>query len=248
MTDADCQSNNRWLAMLASEYQESGAYMLCGPVTIMSESGFLQQFQSLELCGLSLLSGAGINLGIPLLCNGANVAYTRKVFDDVEGFKGIDAHPSGDDVLLMFKVHKKYPGKIQYVKSKNAFVSTSAQISLRDFMEQHIRWASKAHTAKNSMNSLVSILVFTTNFLCLVAILCILVCEKLFFLLMCGIAVKILADFLLLLVATHFFGKKKLLWIFPLAGIFTMLYITWVGISANFSSYQWKGRQYKQAI
>jgi len=248
ITDADCQSNSKWLLTIESEYQKTGAYMFCGPVELANESGFLGHFQSLELCGLSLLSGAGINMGLPLLCNGANLAYTREVFNEVGGFKGIDDHPSGDDILLMFKVHKKHQGKIQYVKSKDAFVSTSAQMFLHDFIEQRIRWTSKARIAKNRGNSLVSMLVFFANFLSLIAILCILVHEKLFFPLMCGIAAKILADFLLLLIGTHFFGKKKLLWIFPLAEIFTMLYVTWVGIAANFSSYSWKGRYYKQAL
>src|SRR5579863_4763933 len=77
ITDADSRGNARWLAAIENGYQKTGAYMLCGPVQIINEKGFLGAFQSLELCGLSLLSGAGLNAGIPLLCNGANIAYTR---------------------------------------------------------------------------------------------------------------------------------------------------------------------------
>ena len=245
ITDADCKSENKWLSTIETEYKKSGAYMLCGPVEINSVTSFLGFFQSLELCGLSLLSGAGINAGAPLLSNGANMAYTRKIFNDMEGFKGIDANPSGDDILLMFKLHKKYPGKIAFVKSKDAIVSTSPQLSLKDFIAQRIRWASKGLSSKNTLNSFASILVFVVNFLSIIAILLILVHGKVFSLLMVGLAAKITADFLLLLVATHFFGKKKLLLIFPFAEIFTMLYIAWVGIVANFSSYTWKGREYK---
>lgn len=246
ITDADCISDINWLSTIESEYQKSGAYMLCGPVQITGENNFLSWFQSLELCGLSLLSGAGINANIPLLCNGSNIAYPRKAFNDLDGFEGITKNPSGDDILLMFKMHEKYPGKIYFVKSKDAVVSSSAQSSLKDFISQRIRWASKGLNSKNRVNSFVSLLVFGVNFLSVIAILLILVKGKMFPLLMLCIFVKIIADFLLLIFATAFFGKKKLLWIFPFAEIFTMLYISWVGIVANFSSYTWKDRKYKQ--
>jgi cellulose synthase/poly-beta-1,6-N-acetylglucosamine synthase-like glycosyltransferase len=246
ITDADSRSNNTWLSTIESVYQKTGAYMICGPVQIMGESGLLGYFQSLELCGLSMLSGAGINAGFPLLCNGANLAYTRKVFDDVEGFKRIDKNPSGDDILLMFKIHEKYPGKIHYVKSRYAIVSTFAQTTVRNFILQRIRWGSKGLYSKNVANIFVSMLVFCSNFLSVLALLYIIVRVKLFPLLVYSLLVKIIADFLLLLFATNFFNKKKVLWIFPVAEIFTMVYISWVGIAANFSSYNWKDRHYKR--
>jgi cellulose synthase/poly-beta-1,6-N-acetylglucosamine synthase-like glycosyltransferase len=248
ITDADCISSPKWLSTIENEYQKSGAYMLCGPVQIVGENTFIKYFQSLELCGLSLLSGAGIKAGLPLLCNGANIAYTRNVFNDVEGFKGIDNNPSGDDILLMFKIHKKYPRKIQYVKSKDAIVSTAAQATLKDFILQRVRWASKGLYSKNPANSFISTLVFGSNFLSVIAIIFILVRAKLFPILMCCLALKIIADFLLLLFGAFFFGKKKLLWIFPVAELVTMFYISWVGIAANFSSYSWKDRHYKHPV
>ncbi len=248
ITDADCRSRPDWLSTIEREYQTSGAYMLCGPVEITGETDFLSRFQSLELCGLSLLSGAGIRAGVPLLCNGSNIACTRKVFDEVDGFKGIDANPSGDDILLMFKVHKKYPDKVQYLKSKHAIVSTSAQVSLQSFLDQRIRWASKGLSSKNTLNSFVSMLVFSVNFMTLAAMLFVIVRGRVPSLFMLGIVLKIAADFLLLFFGTNFFEKKKRLLIFPFAEIFTMLYITWVGIVANFASYTWKGRQYKHPV
>lgn len=248
ITDADCESGYKWISAIESEYQQSGAYMLCGPVQITHESGLIGNFQSLELCGLSLLSGAGINAGIPLLCNGANLAYTRKVFDDVEGFKEIDNNPSGDDILLMFKVHHKFPGKVHYVKSKDAFVSTTAQDSMKSFLLQRIRWASKGLYSKNPANSFISLLVFASNFLSILAILFSIAFHKIFLLLILGIVLKVVADFLLLLSGTVFFDKKKKLWIFPVAEFITMFYVSWVGMAANFSSYSWKNRHYKRPV
>ncbi len=246
ITDADCTSPATWLSSIENEYRTSGAFMVCGPVQISNEKGLIGKFQSLELCGLSLLSGAGIKAGLPLLCNGANIAYTKKVFDDVEGFHGIDKNPSGDDILLMFKIHSRFPGKITYLKSRNAIVSTAAQNSLKDFILQRIRWASKGLYSKNKANSFVSLLVFGSNFISLPILIFVLIKMKFFPVVMGCFAAKFLADFLLLFFGTQFFRKKNLLIIFPIAEIITLLYMSWIGIVANFSSYKWKDRHYKR--
>ena len=78
------------------------------------------------------------------MCNGANLAYERKLFYEVDGFAGIDHIASGDDMLLMHKIAKKYPGKIYYLKSVDAIVSTHPMQSWKQFFNQRIRWASKA--------------------------------------------------------------------------------------------------------
>jgi len=41
------------------------------------------------------------------MCNGANLAYEKQAFFDVNGFEGIDDVASGDDMLLMHKLFKK---------------------------------------------------------------------------------------------------------------------------------------------
>jgi hypothetical protein len=51
------------------------------------------------------------------MCNGANLAYARTAFYEVEGFKGIDSLPSGDDMLLMHKIYRKYPDGVFFLKS-----------------------------------------------------------------------------------------------------------------------------------
>ena len=48
----------------------------------------------------------------------------RKYFMRLDGFEGIDHIASGDDMLLMHKIAKKYPERIHYLKSTDAIVST----------------------------------------------------------------------------------------------------------------------------
>jgi cellulose synthase/poly-beta-1,6-N-acetylglucosamine synthase-like glycosyltransferase len=78
------------------------------------------------------------------MCNGANLAYPKSVFDEVGGFEGIDFKASGDDMLLLQKIAKKYPNKIVYLKNAEYAVITKAQHTLAAFWHQRLRWASKS--------------------------------------------------------------------------------------------------------
>ncbi|HXB13447.1 MAG TPA: glycosyltransferase [Bacteroidia bacterium] len=244
LTDADCTAEKTWVSSMVNSFEESHAKMLCGPVALTDEKKLCEKFQGLEMCGLSILSGAGINLGIPLLCNGANIAYTREAFEAVEGFKGIDELPTGDDTLLLFKIASKFPGSINYVKTGEAFVYSTAQHSWKEFFQQRIRWASKGLQSKNTLNSSVSLLVFLSNFLLLVCgILTFVYPPSILIFLIC-LAVKSAVDFLLLTFGSVFFRKTKLLLYFLIFEIITMFYTSLVGFIAPFSRYQWKGRNY----
>jgi len=244
LSDADCVAEKTWLSSIVSAYKRTHATMLCGPVALTGENNLCEKFQGLELCGLSLLSGAGINMGIPLLCNAANIAYTRKAFDAVEGFKNIEATPSGDDILLMFKIHKKFPGSIHYIKDRAAIVYSKAQPGWNAFFQQRIRWASKGLSSKNRLNSAVSLLVFLVNFLPLAGFISILICPVFIHIVVETVILKVVVDFLLLSFATKFFRKKELLLYYPVAIIIVMLYTSLVGFMANTVTFNWKGRNY----
>ncbi|HEV2483135.1 MAG TPA: glycosyltransferase, partial [Puia sp.] len=62
-------------------------------------------FQTLDFITLQGITGAAVHSGLHSMCNGANLAYTRQAFYEVQGFKGIDHIPSGDDMLLMHKIY-----------------------------------------------------------------------------------------------------------------------------------------------
>src|SRR5258705_13333233 len=47
-------------------------------------------------------------------------------------------------MLLMQKIVQRFPGKISYLLSKDAIVTTQASNTWKEFFSQRIRWASKA--------------------------------------------------------------------------------------------------------
>jgi len=244
VTDADCIAPEKWITTIASMYEQHHYQMICGPVSLVNTDTICEKYQSLEIAGLSILAGAGIFSNNPLLCNGANIAYTRKAFDAVGGFKDIDSSPSGDDTLLLFKMRKQFPRQIGFAKNKNAIVYTQAQPNWNKFLQQRIRWASKGFISRNSMNSLVSLLVFVTNFLLFMYMLGSLVYFSINWVFITCLFLKFTIDFLLLTCATGFFEKRRLLLNFLMGEFITLAYVSWVGLMASFIGYSWKGRDY----
>lgn len=142
-TDADCIMGKNWLSLIADYYEKHKPAFIAAPVIFYDEKNTFQQFQSLDFTGMMGVNGAGIFRKFQYLCNGANLAYEREAFYEVGGFEGIDNLASGDDLMLMQKMAKRYPNRITFLKNIAAATRTTPKRNLRDFMSQRIRWATK---------------------------------------------------------------------------------------------------------
>jgi cellulose synthase/poly-beta-1,6-N-acetylglucosamine synthase-like glycosyltransferase len=143
-TDADCRFSAEWITSIVKFYAATNAKFIVAPVRMVGRKNFLGIFQSLDFLTLQAITGACVFRKFHTLCNGANIAYVKSAFVEVNGFSGIDAIPSGDDMLLMYKIYRQYPADVHYLKSRNAIVETPAEPTLKQFFNQRIRWASKA--------------------------------------------------------------------------------------------------------
>ena len=142
-TDADCSVTRNWLATYDAYIQEHDCVMVAAPVAYTNTGSFLSIFQVLDFISLQGITAAAVASGSHTLCNGANLCYSKKAFESVGKFSGIDHLPSGDDMLLMHKMKKSFPGKIGYVYAQDAVVSTAPSATLGLFIQQRIRWASR---------------------------------------------------------------------------------------------------------
>lgn len=179
------------------------------------------------------------------MCNGANLSHSKKVFLEVSGFEGIDNIASGDDMLLMHKIQKVHPGKICFIKSTNAIVKTQAATSVGEFMNQRIRWASKADKYTDPKIKSVLLLVYLFNmWMCVVAV-CSFFSIVYFYLFIFLLFIKTIVELFFLFPVAKFFGKQRLLWWFFPAQPFHILYTIVAGWLGKFGSYKWKGRTVK---
>ena len=243
-TDADCLMQPNWLCTLVSFYETYRPKLMTAPVCFTKETTFFQLFQSLDFAGMMVATGASVHLNLSNMCNGANLTYERAVFEEVGGFRGIDDIASGDDMLLMHKVWKKYPKKVSFVKSYDATVFSYAQATIGDFAQQRIRWASKSTKYEDTRITFFLAAVYLLHIsLLLNLVLSIFVSAAFVPILLISLFAKMLTDFIFLAVACQFFNRTELLWLFLPAQLVHIVYILVIGALGNFGSYEWKGRK-----
>jgi poly-beta-1,6-N-acetyl-D-glucosamine synthase len=137
-TDADCTMGENWISSLVEAYEKENPIFLAAPVKIIPDGSWLSVFQTLDFISLQGITGAAVYKNLYPMCNGANLAYTRKSYDAAGGFTHIDHIASGDDMLLMRKIQAMFPGRTKYVKDPRAIVSTGAAENLSAFFSQLI--------------------------------------------------------------------------------------------------------------
>ncbi|MEO6220582.1 MAG: glycosyltransferase [Ginsengibacter sp.] len=251
-TDADCIVPTLWLETLAGFYEQNDFVFIAAPVVYLDPlpdeplfKRLLKNFQTLDFLTLQGITGASVHKRFHNMCNGANLAYTKEVFIEVSGFEGIDDIASGDDMLLMQKIQKFHPLGIGFLKSGNAVVETLPADTIKGFLNQRIRWASKTGKYSDPKITGVLVLVYLFNVSIFIAAFCAFFSLPSFYLFIILLLVKTLAELFFLLPVARFFGKQNLLWWFAPAQPFHILYTIIAGWLGKFGSYKWKGRKVK---
>ncbi len=245
-TDADCVLPKNWLQCYNAYIQECDAIMIAGPVKYFEETSFLGVFQHAEFHTLQSVSIGGFGVGNAMMCNGANLAYTKTAFEKVHGFKDNASIASGDDVFLLEKMVQMDKEKVHFLKSKEALVATSAQRTWIQFIEQRVRWASKSTHYRNSFTKEVGFLVFMTNLALVVSTFLAFIGYFSWLFLVSLFLFKIVSDAVLYLKFNRFFLKDKSRSIRILSGICYPFISVFVVILSIFSGYTWKGRQFSK--
>lgn len=244
-TDADCTVNKNWLQTLDNYIQNHSVEMIVGTVVYKTKNNWFHQFQQLDLMSLQGTTIGSFGLGKPFMCNGANFAYTKKLFNELDGFNGNNKMASGDDVFLLQKATKKHLDKIHYLKNSNAFVKTKPENDLYKLFMQRVRWASKTNGYKSSYAKMLAIIVLLMNLSLVVGCWMLVVGYFEWKILVAVFLIKYCIDYILLFKANTFLRKGK--FFLPLAiSLLYPFYASVVGIYSLFGSFSWKGRTFKK--
>jgi cellulose synthase/poly-beta-1,6-N-acetylglucosamine synthase-like glycosyltransferase len=243
-TDADCRAHPDWLSTIAAFYEATGAKFIAAPVRIAGgPSSFLAVFQTLDFITLQGITAAAVHKRFHSMCNGANLAYEKKAFYEADGFKGIDAIPSGDDMLLMHKIYRLYPQQVFFLKHRHAIVTTSPETRWKGFFNQRIRWASKADRYDDKRIFWVLLLVYSINFLFAALLVAAFWNSWWLWLLLLLLAVKTVVEYPFVRSVAAFFEQQRLMVYFAALQPFHIGYTIVVGWLGKFGSYYWKDRK-----
>lgn len=239
-TDADCIMPASWLRTIASTFQQKQADMIVGLMDIATGSRFLDQFQEAEFLSL-VASGAGAAAGNhPIYCNGANFAYTKRVFYSVADAMKLGII-SGDDTLFLHTIKKERLNRIVLLKSRAAVVTTRGLNSWDQFLQQRRRWISKSFYYRDWDTIYTALLVLLVN-LSLLGSAVMLIIGLNAWLFPALLATKFFTDVVFLATFYRYFNKimpARRLIIYELIYPFYSVFVALFGLTSGFS---WKGR------
>jgi cellulose synthase/poly-beta-1,6-N-acetylglucosamine synthase-like glycosyltransferase len=245
ITDADCRVGAQWVSSVADFYRQKNAAFIAAPVKFSHDGSLLQVFQALDFITLQGITAASVAANFHTMCNGANLAYTKKAFEAVNGFEGIDKVATGDDMLLMHKIWKKAPGKVFYLKANEAIVSTEPMKTWKDFFMQRKRWASKTLVYDDYRIILVLVFILLFNLLFLVLLVAALF-DKFYWLHFFSLLVgKTIIEWPFVLSVARFYDEQKLMRYFFFIQPLHIFYTIFVGLLSQAGKYEWKGRRTK---
>ncbi len=241
-TDADCLVPPNWLQYYNTFITAVQPVFVAAPVMFTNNRRFSGIFQLLDFLSLQGITAAAVSAGAHSMCNGANLAYSKTAFEAVGQFAGIDHLASGDDMLLMHKMKKAFPGQLAYLFAQDAIVFTSPMPDWSSFIQQRIRWASKADSYQDKAIFSVLLLVYLFNAALLVGLIWGIFNTTILLFTIWLMAIKTLIELCFMIPVAKFFRLESLLLYFPLMQPCHILYTIVAGWLGKFGTYQWKSR------
>jgi len=252
-TDADCIVPFDWVSVMTSFFSDPEVGVVAGFSTIDDRSPDFRKLgkwrrlflkmQSFELLTLFTAFAGGMGLGLALACTGNNLAYRRKVYEQMGGFKRIGRTVAEDNMFIQW-VNLNTSWRIIPCCLRESLVITMPKVTLRDLLAQRIRWAS--NSLENRLSALafmvavygMNLLLYPTFLLSLAGVIPIWIGPT-------AIAMKFLPEYLLVSKGIRMFGRGDLMKFFlPIQPLHT-LYILICGLAGLPGKARWKGREYK---
>ncbi len=243
-TDADCLLPKFWLDSFDEYIQQQNPEFIVAPVTYSKMATFLDHFQLLDMLSLQGSTIGGFGVGKPFLCNGANLAYTKQLFKNVNGFQGNSDIGSGDDIFMLEKAVKNKMTRVGYLKCEQTIVITLSQPSVDALISQRVRWAAKASGYQNLFAKLVGIIVFLMNGGLLVFGLMTFIGIIKINIFIYLLVIKFGVDLLLIYKTATFMNEKEVLKTYLFAFFLYPFFSVYVVFVSVFKGYKWKGRDY----
>lgn len=241
VTDADCELNSKWIETVVGFYQDKKCKMILAPVLLSPANNLFEKMQVLEHLSLIASTAGSANIGFPVMCNGANMAYERISALEVEKLRHDFNIQSGDDMFLLEQFVKKYGSKnVKFLQNKSAIVKTKACKNIKEFIRQRRRWVSKSKSYTNSKIILTALVVLFFNLSIVSLFLSAFFIPALWSLYILLTLLKFFIDFPILKNITNFMNQGKILkWTLPLEFIYPF-YAVFTAISGLLLKVNWK--------
>lgn len=126
---------------------------------IMKAENFLEHLFEIDLNVANAANTGASGLSRPIMASGANMLFKRASFDEVDNFESHKHAASGDDMYLLrdFRENDK---QVRLISSLNNAVFTETPKSLKEFIDQRLRWLGKTGDLKDHLSTSIAMLQF----------------------------------------------------------------------------------------
>lgn len=249
-SDADCKFPDHWVSEMTDPFRFPKVQLVAGPV--ISEgggAGFFGKFQQIEWLSILLLTQVSFSRERPLMCSGANLAFRKKAFEEVQGYTGNENWLSGDDEFLLKKVVLRFgPESCVYLPAKEVLVTTHSQANWKELVRQRIRWAGKWKAHRSFSHALAAVFTFGVQMIWFGSIF--VFSQNANTLAFLGLfwGIKILSENFSLGRVGDSLEQKPGFGYFVLTSLVHPIYVIWVGLGTLFIKVKWKGRTQEDSV
>lgn len=241
VTDADCELPAKWIEKMLAFYIAKDLKMLLGPVLLSPADTLFEKLQVLEHMSLIASTAGSAAIGMPVMCNGANMMYDRKSALNVEKDRTDMKLASGDDMFLMEQFIARYGSKaIGFFLNREVIVKTATMPNLKAFFRQRTRWTSKtkAYTNWKIIATALSVFLFNLSIVFFFVAGFFMPVFWCFYVLY--VILKTLIDYPIIRRISAFMKQKKLkFWTLPLEFIYPF-YVVFTAFAGMFTKVRWK--------
>ncbi|EDM45143.1 b-glycosyltransferase-related protein, glycosyltransferase family 2 protein [unidentified eubacterium SCB49] len=244
-TDADCLIPSQWLNCYHKYITSNPVAFIAGPVIYKSSNTFIDQFQLLDNLSLQGVTMGSFGHKKGLFCNGANLAYTKSLFKEINGFANNNHIASGDDVFMLENVQAIFPEKVGYLANKDAVITTFTEKTWKNLIAQRVRWAKKTGKQNALFTKTVGFFVLAANLTLILCLLSLLLFNTAPWVFVVTLVLKLGIDAILLQKTGRFFGKHiSVVRVISFTHVYAFI-SCWVVFKSFFTNYTWKGRKHQ---
>lgn len=242
-TDADCQVPVNWLNKINDAFNNDKTNMVFGGVKLISNKSFFSSLQAIEFASLIGSMAAALGQGSFIMANGANLSFRKAAFLYVKGYEGNAEIASGDDEFLARKMIKAFPDSLYFINDAEAVVSSKPIMSLKHFISQRIRWASKWKYSAFSTSGVTALYVILVQLATVSVAISLFNVREGMLLLLSILMVKLVLECWFLFKVSTFLQSRWNWAAFLVLQFIYPFYVLGIGIVSQVGPYTWKGRR-----
>jgi cellulose synthase/poly-beta-1,6-N-acetylglucosamine synthase-like glycosyltransferase len=232
-TDADCRVGKLWMASMTYSLMNKNGIIVGYSEVDDIKNSFFEKYQKIDFLAILIANAGAAGWNQYWSGTGQNLAYYKNDYLKIEGFEPVKNKISGDDMYLVQSISKIKTGYVHI--DPNSYVKTKAMSTIKDFLNQRIRWSSNSKS--NFKNTPMFFMFLMVSFLENLFIFLSILLFKQGYLIW---GIKIIFDAIVILFGSKLFNrifdfKTYIIW-----AILQPIYIPLIGFLGLFNKFSWK--------